>query len=315
MDSFRCFLQDLNKSTGIRFALIIDSENKFNMDLDVEDSEAIIFNIELRHKEAKLYLLEEYKSNFVILKYVISKKYNELFDNREQAIIDILEGKDTDIDDAQKGLCFPTRGSSIFIVNVSGNKQEALEIIRQLYLEQNIISFIYGDDILIMGMFDEIEDHARSLRESIISDLYCKCYVGYGNLIHNINDIVRSYNEAKESLVLGRIFYSVDEIFSYNKLLFEKIVFNIDIEIKQELMNKFKSKFDNFDIEMINTIEEFVNSGLNISDAARKLYVHRNTLIYRLDKIKKETGFDIREFREVTVFIIAFLVWKEKSRI
>lgn len=62
---------------------------------------------------------------------------------------------------------------------------------------------------------------------------------------------------------------------------------------------------------MINTIDEFVKTGLNISESARKLYIHRNTLIYRLDKIKKETGFDIRNFKEATVFITAFLVWRE----
>lgn len=96
-------------------------------------------------------------------------------------------------------------------------------------------------------------------------------------------------------------------------MLFEKIVLNINKEIKDELLLKLKDKFDLFDKEIIDTIDEFVNSGLNISDAARKLYIHRNTLIYRLDKINKETGFDIRNFKEATVFVIAFLIWKEKS--
>jgi len=70
---------------------------------------------------------------------------------------------------------------------------------------------------------------------------------------------------------------------------------------------------NDFDSEMINTIEEFVNCGLNISNAAKKLYVHRNTLIYRLDKIYKETNFDIRNFKDATVFAIAFLIWKENK--
>ena len=96
-------------------------------------------------------------------------------------------------------------------------------------------------------------------------------------------------------------------------MLFEKIVYNVDSKIKQEILHMFKDKFDALDSEMILTIEQFVSCGLNISDAARRLYVHRNTLIYRLDKIKKETSFDIRDFKEASVFLIAFLIWKENK--
>jgi DNA-binding PucR family transcriptional regulator len=123
----------------------------------------------------------------------------------------------------------------------------------------------------------------------------------------------KAYEEAKECLILSKNFGIKEEIFYYDKILFEKIVYNINPEVKTELLNKFRDKFNMFDSEIINTIEEFVNCGLNISDAARKLYVHRNTLIYRLDKISKETSFDIRNFKEATVFIIAFLVWKENN--
>jgi DNA-binding PucR family transcriptional regulator len=164
-----------------------------------------------------------------------------------------------------------------------------------------------------MGVFDELNEHARSIRESIVTDLYCKCYVSYGNIIYSVKDIKKSYDEAKECLVLSKNFGIKDEIFYYDKMLFEKIVYNISTKVKNELLSKFKDKFNLFDSELINTIEEFVNCDLNISDAARKLYVHRNTLIYRLDKITKETGFDIRNFKEATVFIIAFLIWKESN--
>lgn len=85
--------------------------------------------------------------------------------------------------------------------------------------------------------------------------------------------------------------------------------------MSKQIFDKFKDKFNSFDNEMIITIEEFINCDLNISDAARKLYIHRNTLIYRLDKINKETGFDIRNFREAAVFIIAFLIWKESYKV
>nr|WP_243429180.1 helix-turn-helix domain-containing protein [Clostridium pascui] len=74
----------------------------------------------------------------------------------------------------------------------------------------------------------------------------------------------------------------------------------------------FKNKFDNLDKEIIITIEEFINCGLNISDTAKNLYIHRNTLIYRLDKIYKDTNFDLRNFKDAIVFYVVFLLWKER---
>ncbi|HCW05292.1 MAG TPA: hypothetical protein DGK91_12705 [Clostridium sp.] len=97
-------------------------------------------------------------------------------------------------------------------------------------------------------------------------------------------------------------------------MILEKIVYNISSEMKKELGDSFSDKFTAFDSEVINTIEEFVNSGLNISDASRRLYIHRNTLIYRLDKIYKDTGYDIRNFKQATVFYMAFLIWKENRQ-
>jgi sugar diacid utilization regulator len=123
-----------------------------------------------------------------------------------------------------------------------------------------------------------------------------------------------AYEHGKECLLLGEKFGIKDEIYSYNKMIFEKMIYNIHPDVKQELFMSYKHRFSFFDSEVINTIEEFINSGLNVSDAAKKLYVHRNTLIYRLDKIHKETDLDIRNFKDATVFIIAFLIWKENNK-
>jgi sugar diacid utilization regulator len=230
---------------------------------------------------------------------------------REQSLIEILEGKELSGDKIEKNFPFLSKGCTLFLVSVDGSRYEALNIIRQLYTESEAVSMLYKDSIVVLGVFDEIDEHAKSIRESIVSDLYCKCYVSYGSLNYNVRDMKKAYEEAKECFILSKNFGIKEEIFYYDKILFEKIVYNINPKVKAELLNKFRDKFNMFDSELINTIEEFVNCGLNISDAARKLYVHRNTLIYRLDKITKETSFDIRNFKEATVFIIAFLVWKE----
>ncbi|MBV7276719.1 helix-turn-helix domain-containing protein [Clostridiaceae bacterium UIB06] len=313
MESFRDFLDDLCLNTGIRFNLFEDN-NELYHGLDSESSETIRCKLKAQNKELYIYLDKKNKDNIKLISYIIVDKYKEKYCIREKLMIDLLNGKEVGIDLIEKNLYFLQDGIIILLVNVDKNKNEALEIIKQSYLDQEVISFIYGDDIVICGAFDDIEEHARSIKEAIVSHVYCKVYVSLGNRSYDAVDIVNSYRFTKESMMLGKRFCSKDEIFYYDKMLFEKIVFNIDYSVKEELMSRFKDKFDVFDKEIINTIEEFANCGLNISDASRKLYVHRNTLIYRIEKIKKETGFDIRQFTDATVFIISFMIWKEKYR-
>ncbi|MBL4936456.1 helix-turn-helix domain-containing protein [Clostridium sp. YIM B02515] len=314
MYSFQSFLQDLNLNTGVRFNLKLEDGELFYSSIKNAASSDIVSSIiTLGNSRVTLEIPKQFENCTSLLKYTIENKYREFFSMREQSLIEILEGKEVVSDKIGKALPFLSKGCTFFIINVDGSRYEALNIIRQLYTEDEVVSFVYDDNIVVMGVFEEINDHAKSMRESIVSDLYCRCYVSYGNIIFNAKDIKNAYTQAKECLILSKNFGIKEEIFYYDKMLFEKIVYNISVEVKGELLSRFKEKFNLFDSELINTIEEFVNCGLNISDAARKLYVHRNTLIYRLDKITKETGFDIRNFKEATVFIIAFLIWKENN--
>lgn len=315
MYNFREFLQDLSLNTGLKFDLILDDGTYIYEGLkNAENIETYNIFISLGNSKGSLRLPKNLESCSSLLKYTIQNKYNEFYSMKEQSIIEIIEGKDISINYIEKDFPFLLNGAALFIIDVDGSKLEALNIIRQLYNEKEAISFIYKNRIIILGLFDEVNEHAESIRQSIVSDLYCKCTISYGNLIYDIKDIKRAYEQALECFTLRKTFKIKDEIFFYDKVLFEKIVLNINKEIKDELLLKLKDKFDLFDKEIIDTIDEFVNSGLNISDAARKLYIHRNTLIYRLDKINKETGFDIRNFKEATVFVIAFLIWKEKKQ-
>lgn len=312
MYNFRSYLQDLSESTGISFKLTgEDGTVYYESDAALQDSEILQFYVTLGKQKAEVKTENKYEICKALLKYSIENKYRELFSMREQSLVDILEGKEVGIDRLDKNFSFLSKGCVLFLVSVDGSRYEALNIIKQLYNEQDVIAMIYGDNIIVIGNFDEVLEHAESIQESIISDLYCKCFVSFGEAVFSADGIKKAFQESKECMTLGRKFDIKGEIYDYTKMLFEKIVYNISPIVKKELLEKFKDKFSIFDSEMINTIEEFVNCGLNISDASRKLYIHRNTLIYRLDKIFKDTGYDIREFKQATVFIIAFLVWKE----
>lgn len=312
MDSFRYFLDDLCLNTGIEFNIEEEDGLQVYTGLNKQISETVSFIIELNSRKIKICISKKQENNISLLKYIIANKYKEICFIKEQIIQDLLSGKEIGSDKIEKNLWFLKKDITIFLVSIEGSKIEALEIVRQSYLDQDVISFVYGEDIIVVGVFEDIEEHARSIKESIEEHLYCMCYVSFGNTINNINEIVKAYEEAKESMMLGKRFCFRDEVFSYDRILFEKIVHHIDSSVKQELMNKFKTKFDVFDNELIDTIQQFINCGLNISDTSKKLYIHRNTLIYRLDKVKKETGFDIRKFTDATVFIISFFIWRGK---
>ena len=312
MYNFESYLEELSEKSGVKFKLTGDDDNIYYDSGDsIPEGEKIVSHIYLGKSKASIIMDKKYEICKPLLEYSIESKYRELFSMREQSLIDILEGKEIGINKLEKDFPFLSKGCTLFLVSVDGSRYEALNIIKQLYNEQDIISMVYGDNIIVIGDFDEVTEHAESIKDSIVSDLYCTCHVSFADIVYSAEGIKRGYEDAKECMILGKKFDIKGEIYDYRHMLFEKVVYNISSKVKKELLDSFKDKFSVFDNEMVNTIEEFVNSGLNISDASRKLYIHRNTLIYRLDKIHKDTGYDIRDFKQATVFIIAFLVWKE----
>ncbi|MBZ9637199.1 PucR family transcriptional regulator [Clostridium sp. FP1] len=314
MYNFTEFLRDLSHSSNIPFNVVTeDGIALYISDLDIENSHITNYTIMLGRVKGIISLEKKYGNCTSLLQYVIENKYTEHFLTKEQAVIDILENREISIDNINHNLPFLEDGCYTLLVSVDGSKYESLSVIKQIYDNEPVVSLIYNDSIIVIGDFDEVEEHAESIKESISSDLYCKCYVSYADRTYDIKGLKKAYNDAVQCMELGKKFDIKDHTFSYNKMLFEKIVYNVDVKIKQELLGMLKDKFDAMDSEMIVTIEQFVNCGLNISDAARKLYVHRNTLIYRLDKIKKETNFDIRDFKDASVFLIGFLIWKENK--
>jgi sugar diacid utilization regulator len=314
MYNFNSYLQDLCESTGINFSIECDKRIIFSTGSKGVDLDDILeFDVYLGNKHAKVTVDNGDESCIKLLKYCIENRYKELFSLREQSFIDILEEKQISYEEIQT--LFPNLPSpyTLILISVDGSRHEVLNIIKQLYNEQEVISVIYGDSVIIAGCFEEVLEHAESIKDSIASELYCNCYISFSDNITSKEMVKSAYDDAKECMRIGKKFEVKNGIYNKSNLVFEKIAYNINDKMKSELLSKFKEKFNLFDAEMINTVEEFIECGLNISEASRKLYIHRNTLIYRLDKIHKDTGADIRDFKQATVFIIAFLTWKESK--
>ena len=158
---------------------------------------------------------------------------------------------------------------------------------------------------------EELEAFAKSLVDSIHMEAMVKVRVGYGNVVNTIPDISASFQEAKMALQVGHIFYAEKDTISYSKLGIGRLIYQLpmslcDMFIKEVFGDHVPEILE--DEEAMSTIGKFFENNLNISETARQLYVHRNTLVYRLERIEKSIGLDIRRFDDAMTFRIAMMV-------
>ena len=151
---------------------------------------------------------------------------------------------------------------------------------------------------LIMGLFDASE------REGV--------HVAYGTIVNEIREVSRSYKEAKMALDVGKIFFNERDVVAYSELGIGRLIYQLPIPLcKMFIKEIFDGKSpDEFDEETLATINKFFENSLNVSETSRQLYIHRNTLVYRLDKLQKSTGLDLRVFEDAITFKIALMVVK-----
>ena len=162
---------------------------------------------------------------------------------------------------------------------------------------------------------EELEESLEAIAVSLVDSLHMeamiKVRIGYGNVVEQIPDIAQSYQEAKLALEVGKVFYAERETISYSRLGIGRLIYQLpmslcDMFIKEVFGDKIPEILD--DEESMSTINKFFENNLNISETARQLYVHRNTLVYRLERIEKIIGLDIRKFDDAMTFRIAVMV-------
>ena len=146
--------------------------------------------------------------------------------------------------------------------------------------------------------------------DNMHAEAMVKVRVGYGNRVHNLQDIAKSYQEAKMALEVGRIFYMEKEIVCYSQLGIGRLIYQLPMSLCEMFIKEVFAEGvpDIFDEETMVTIQKFFDNNLNISETARQLYVHRNTLVYRLERLEKLLGLDIRKFEDAMTFKIALMV-------
>ncbi len=158
----------------------------------------------------------------------------------------------------------------------------------------------------------DLEKLARSIADSLGSEYYTHTLVGIGTAVVGIKDLARSFKEAQVALEVGKVFDTEKTIVSYENLGIARLIYQLPTTLCDMFLKEVfkRGSIESLDHETLFTIQKFFENNLNVSETSRKLFVHRNTLVYRLEKIRKLTGLDLREFDDAIVFKVALMVKK-----
>ena len=207
----------------------------------------------------------------------------------------------------------------VYIIETKYEKDaNALETVRSLFAgkTKDFITAVDEKNIILVKevkpgeTYDDLEKTANTILDMLNTEAMTKVHVAFGTVVGEIKEVSRSYKEAKMALDVGKIFYSDKNVIAYNKLGIGRLIYQLPIPLCRMFIKEiFDGKSpDEFDEETLTTINKFFENSLNVSETSRKLFVHRNTLVYRLEKIRKLTGLDLRQFDHAIVFRVALMV-------
>ena len=194
------------------------------------------------------------------------------------------------------------------------------DVIQNLFPERNkdfVISINETDIVLVKEIrpdteSKDLEKLARSIVDTLGSEFYTYANIGIGMTVESIKDLARSFKEAQVALEVGKVFDTEKTIVSYDNLGIARLIYQLPTTLCVKLLREVfkRGSIESLDQETLFTIQRFFENNLNVSETSRKLFVHRNTLVYRLEKIKRLTGLDLREFDDAIVFKVALMVQK-----
>ena len=209
----------------------------------------------------------------------------------------------------------------VFIVETNRDKDgNELERIRSIFggKTKDFVTAVDEKNIIVVREvaenegYEELNKTAEVIVNLFRSDAENDIHVAYGTIVNEIKEVSRSYKEARMALDVGKIFFEDKDVIAYSTLGIGRLIYQLPIPLcKMFIKEIFDGKSpDDFDEETLTTINKFFENSLNVSETSRQLYIHRNTLVYRLDKLQKSTGLDLRVFEDAITFKIALMVVK-----
>ncbi len=221
-----------------------------------------------------------------------------------------------------KELHFSTESPrAVFLVRQLGHGDVAtVDVLSNLFPDrmQDFVLSINETDIAVVKQItaattdEDLEKLARTMEETLRNELYIKTVIGIGTVAEHLRGLADSYKEAQTAIDVGKVFDTEKSIINYENLGIGRLIYQLPTTLCEIFLSEVfkKNTIDSLDQETLFTINKFFENNLNVSETSRKLFVHRNTLVYRLEKIKKITGLDLRQFDHAIVFKVALMVRK-----
>lgn len=213
---------------------------------------------------------------------------------------------------------------AVFLVRQVGRTDVAtVDVLAGLFPDkmQDFVLSINETDIAVVKQLgpnvadDELERIAQTMEDTLKSELFIKTVIGIGTVAEHLRELADSYKEAQTAIEVCKVFESEKSILNYENLGIGRLIYQLPTTLCEIFLSEVfkKNSIDSLDHETLFTINKFFENNLNVSETSRKLFVHRNTLVYRLEKIKKLTGLDLRQFDHAIVFKVALMVRKYLS--
>ncbi len=196
----------------------------------------------------------------------------------------------------------------------------AIDIVSSLFPDKQrdfVINISETELVLVKEVKSNVDNKdltkiAKSIEDTLNTELMVKSVIGIGTVAAQLKDIVTSFKEAQLAIEVGQVFDNEKTINSYENLGIGRLIYQLPTTLCEMFLSEVfrKGSISALDHETLFTIQKFFENNLNVSETSRKLFVHRNTLVYRLEKIKKITGLDLREFDHAIIFKVALMVRK-----
>ena len=213
---------------------------------------------------------------------------------------------------------------AVFLVRQVGHSDvAAVDVLSGAFSDkvQDFVISINETDIAVVKQLpseptnEELAKIAKSMEDLLRTELYIKTVIGIGTVVYHLRELADAYKEAQTAIDVGKVFDTEKSIINYENLGIGRLIYQLPTTLCEIFLTEVfkKNSIDALDQETLFTINKFFENNLNVSETSRKLFVHRNTLVYRLEKIKKLTGLDLRQFDHAIVFKVALMVRKYLS--
>ncbi|MCI8372944.1 MAG: PucR family transcriptional regulator [Lachnospiraceae bacterium] len=219
---------------------------------------------------------------------------------------------------AKKLHIIPEQRRAVMVLEVGEESdKDALEMVKTFFVGKNrdFVTAVDEGSVIIVKEVGENDGYEELQKcAGVILELFDSgaMHIAIGTIVNDIKEVSRSYKEARMALDVGKIFFEEKRVVAYSTLGIGRLIYQLPIPLcKMFIREIFDGKSpDGFDEEMLTTINKFFENSLNVSETSRQLYIHRNTLVYRLDKLQKSTNLDLRVFEDAITFKIALMVVK-----